>query len=319
LFTHFTSAKNPAFPKDTKEQIAEFQKWIKAFQNAGLKPIVHAAATAGSMVYPESHFDMVRIGIGLYGLWPAKEIEAFLKDKIALKPVLTWKTIVSELKKIPAGGRVGYDLTETVGKNSTIAVCPIGYWHGYPRNLSSIGRVVVCGRKAKVLGRISMDMIVIDVSGIPKIKAGSEVVLLSGNYPETSAEQISHLSDTSYYEIITRLNPLIKRIYIGIEFLQRVRRIIQKLAIFLVCCIIKEVMENFSRVHSRKAVELHTSLYLCDLCCKRGRTCRFGGQPTLKQTPSKIHKILRVSVSLGVLPRVDVKKPKIGHSSRNGL
>jgi len=213
LYTHFASAKNPAFPKDTENQIVEFQKWIEAFKTAGLKPIVHAGATAGSMIYPKSHFDMVRIGIGLYGYWPAKEVEAALKDKINLKPALTWKTIISELKKVPDGGRVGYDLTETIPKNSTIAVCPVGYWHGYPRNLSSIGRVIVNSKPAKLSGRVSMDMIVIDVSKIPNLKVGNEVILLGGKHPETSAEYLGYLSDTSYYEIITRLNPLIKRIY----------------------------------------------------------------------------------------------------------
>lgn len=210
LYTHFASAKNPAFPQDTKAQIEEFKKWVEAFHQAGFRPTVHAAATAGTLLFPESHFDMVRIGIGLYGLWPAREVEAFLHDEINLKPVLTWKTIVSEVKVFKKGGRVGYDLTEALPSGAKIAICPVGYWHGYPRALSSIGRVLVNGQMAKIVGRVSMDMITIDVSKIPKMKVGDEVVLIGEGVP---AEEMAYLSDSSWYEIITRLNPLIERIY----------------------------------------------------------------------------------------------------------
>ncbi len=214
LFTHFASAKNPAFPRDTKNQIAEFKKWITAFKQAGANPIIHAAATGGAMLFPESHFDMVRIGIGLYGLWPAKEVREHLKQRIMLRPVLTWKSFITEIKKLPLGSRIGYDLTEELSEDSTVAIVPIGYWHGYPRALSSIGRVVVRGKECKVLGRVSMDMLTIDVSRVPKPKVGDEVVALGGaDSLPASATGLSHLLDASWYEVVTRLNPLIKRIY----------------------------------------------------------------------------------------------------------
>lgn len=215
LYTHFASVKNPSFPRDTKRQIANFKIWTDAFKNAGFKTINHAAATAGALLFPESHFDMVRIGIGLYGLWPAKEVEAFYAGKIFLKPALSWKTIVSEIKNIKAGSRVGYDLTEAMSRDSKIAVCPVGYWHGFPRALSSIGRVIIRGKSAKVLGRISMDMIIVDVTGISKAVVEDEAVLIGKSGSEKfSAEDFARLSDASWYEVITRLNPLIKRIYI---------------------------------------------------------------------------------------------------------
>jgi len=215
LYTHFASAKNPAFPQDTRAQIAEFRFWVAEFKKAGLNPIAHAAATSGTMLFPESHFDMVRVGIGLYGLWPAREVKAALGGKITLKPALTWKTIIGEIKKIPAAGRVGYDFTETVSKGAAIAVCPIGYWHGYPRSLSSVGRVLVKGQMSKVLGRVSMDMIAIDVTGIPKLSVEDEVILIGKKgVAEVSAEDVAYLADASWYEIIARLNPFIKRIYI---------------------------------------------------------------------------------------------------------
>ena len=215
LYTHFASAKNPAFPEHTKRQIVEFEKWRGAFKKAGLKVLSHASATAGAMLFPEAHYDMVRIGIGLYGLWPAKEVEAFYNKRRILTPALSWKSIISEIKELPSGAKIGYDSTEALSRRSKIAVCPVGYWHGYPRSLSSIGQVLVRARRAKVLGRVSMDMLTIDISDISGIKVGDEVTLIGASGKEKlSAHALADLSDSSWYEIITRLNPLIKRIYI---------------------------------------------------------------------------------------------------------
>jgi alanine racemase len=214
LFTHFSMAKNPSFPAHTNSQIEKFEKWRGAFMKAGYKPIYHASATSGTLLYPKAHFDMVRIGISLYGIWPSKESEAYMSDKISLKPVLSWKTIIAEIKKLPKGSKVGYDCTEVLKKDSIIAVCPIGYWHGYPRALSSIGKVLINGEKAKILGRVCMDIVMVDVTHIKNIKVGDEVALIgkSGTV-EISADDISTLLDGSSYELLTRINPLIKRIY----------------------------------------------------------------------------------------------------------
>lgn len=229
LFTHFAAAKNPAFPAQTQKQLAEFNEWVSLFKKAKFDPIVHAAATSGTILFPESHFDMVRIGIGLYGLWPSNETKAFAEKKdgkneksergLSLKPVLTWKTIVGEVKTLKDGGAVGYDFTETLPKNSKIAILPIGYWHGYPRALSGIGTVSVNDQTAKVVGRVSMDMIIVDVTDIKNIKIGDEVILLGSsstgdltNGP--TAENVAALIEASWYEIITRLNPLIRRFFV---------------------------------------------------------------------------------------------------------
>ena len=215
LYTHFAAAKNPAFSEHTKKQIAEFEQWRTAFKKAGFSPICHASATAGVMIFPEANFDMIRIGIGLYGLWPAKEIESYFANRLTLEPTLSWKTIISEIKELPKGAKIGYDLTETLQKKSRVAVCPIGYWHGYPRALSGIGFVLVDGQRAKILGRVSMDMISIDIAGIKKAKVGDEVVLIGKQgKEEITAAEIGNLADTSHYEIVTRLNPLMKRIYL---------------------------------------------------------------------------------------------------------
>lgn len=213
VYTHFSSAKNPSFPFSTSDQIKKFKKAIDLLELAGFKGFIkHAAATSGAIIFPQSHFDLVRVGIGLYGLWPSKETKEAFKDKIKLKPVLSWKTIIGQIKDLPRGSKIGYDMTETLSRASKVAILPIGYWHGFPRALSSIGRVIIRGQKARVLGRVSMDMIVVDVTEIKNIKIGDEVILIgkSGN-SEISADDLACLIDTTNYEIVTRINPLIKK------------------------------------------------------------------------------------------------------------
>src|SRR3989344_1168388 len=190
LYTHFAVAEDPQQLDFTKGQVSEFQKWVDSFKQAGISPMLHTSASAETIRSNEFHFDMVRVGIGMYGLWPSKEIKEYLAVRssfgsrtakqitIQLHPVLSWKTIISEIKELPSGYNIGYDLTEVLKRDSKIAVCPIGYWHGYPRSLSKIGEVMVKGKKARVLGRISMDMIVIDITDISDAKVGDEVSLI---------------------------------------------------------------------------------------------------------------------------------------------
>lgn len=211
LYTHFAAAKNPAFPRDTDRQIQKFEQAIAIVEGFGFTPIKHAAASSGTIVFPKSHYDMVRIGIGMYGLWPSKEVEAAFGDHIQLRSALAWKTIIGEIKMLKKGDRVGYDLTERIFVPTRVAICPVGYWHGYPRAFSSIGNFIVKDRRARVLGRVSMDMTIVDISSVPDAKIGDEVTILGAGI---SADDHAFLSDTSNYEVITRINPLIKRIYL---------------------------------------------------------------------------------------------------------
>ncbi|OHA26101.1 MAG: alanine racemase [Candidatus Taylorbacteria bacterium RIFCSPHIGHO2_02_FULL_46_13] len=214
VYTHFAAAKNPSFPSYTNRQLQEFSKWTEALAKEGFHPVKHAAATAGAILFPDSHLDMVRIGIGLYGLWPSREVRSYAEYRLAPKPVLSWKAMISEVKKVKKGERVGYDLTEMLERDSKLAVAPIGYWHGFPRALSSVGHVIVRGTRVHVIGRVSMDMIVIDVTDVPKAEVGDEVTLLGRDgSEEITADELGLLCDTVNYEIVTRLNPLIKRIY----------------------------------------------------------------------------------------------------------
>jgi alanine racemase len=223
VYTHFASAKDRTYPFYTQKQIKEFDFVCLKFQAHGFLPFIrHAAATGATLLYPETHYDMVRIGIGLYGFWPSREtmMQYSIEDentkprRIFLSPILSWKTIVSEIKKIPEGSFVGYDLTEKVLRPTKIAVLPVGYWHGLDRGLSSRGYVLIKNKRCKILGRVSMDMIVVDVTGID-LKVGQTATLLGKEgKEEITAYEWAEILDTSHYEIITRINPLIKRIYL---------------------------------------------------------------------------------------------------------
>ena len=216
LFTHFAAAKDPNGPDETKQQIKEFGIWIEEFKTRGFDPIVHAGATSGAILYPEAHFNMVRVGIGMYGLWSSPEVKEHAETNITLEPTLSWKTIVSEVKELPKGSKIGYDFIEEIKRDSRLAICPVGYWHGYLRALSGKAYVLVQGKRAKVVGRVSMGMIVIDVTDIGGVKVGDIVTLLGKDEQEkVSAEELAEIAGTINYEIVTGINPRIKRVFIN--------------------------------------------------------------------------------------------------------
>ncbi|MFM2358005.1 MAG: hypothetical protein RJA61_742 [Candidatus Parcubacteria bacterium] len=214
LFSHFASANEPEQILFTEIQIKRLLAWKDVLNRVGFSFILHIGATSGVLGSKHAHFDMVRVGAGLYGIWPSLQVKEKAETQISLKSVLTWKAIISEIKKIPQGERVGYGLTEELVRDSIIAIIPIGYWHGFPRSLSGKGEVLVGGVRARVLGRVSMDMIVVDVTGIPKVKVLDEVVLIGkqGN-EEVTPQEFALKVGSSAYEVVTRLNPLIKKIY----------------------------------------------------------------------------------------------------------
>lgn len=215
VYTHF-AAKDWGYPAYTIQQFSHFQGVLNQFRRAGFKNFVrHAAASDATLLFPETHLDMVRVGMALYGYWPSWVATVKHPPRLELKPVLTWKTAVSEIKEIPPDSYVGYDLTERVSHKTKIAVLPIGYWHGYDRGLSSVGEVLIRGKRAKVLGRVSMDMTVADVTHISGAKVGDEVVLIGAQGKEAiGADELALKIGTSHYEFLTRINPLIERIVV---------------------------------------------------------------------------------------------------------
>jgi alanine racemase len=216
-YSHFAAVNDITMGDFALGQYVVFQDVVAALRHAGYEQmIVHMAATGGTLQYKDAHFDMVRIGIGLYGYWPSENLKASPKGKqVSLKPVLSWKTRIVEIKHISAGEAVGYDCTKIVERNTRIAVLPVGYWHGYDRHLSNRGVVLVCGARAPVLGRISMDMIVIDVTDCTDATVGDIAVLIGtdGDQSMYASELAAHINTTAY-EVLTRLNPLMRRLVV---------------------------------------------------------------------------------------------------------
>jgi len=219
VYTHFANIEDTLDPSFAKEQLVEFKKALKVINKAGFKPsMVHCAASAGTLLYPETHFSMVRVGFGIYGWWMSLETRVSLmaqKRDIDLRPVLTWKSIVAQIKQIDVGESVGYGRSWFATRKTKIAIIPIGYSDGYDRKLSNIGRVIINGVHANVVGRVAMNMIVIDITDVKNVKLEDEVVLL-GNKDglKISADEIAKKIGTINYEVVSRINPLLPRIIV---------------------------------------------------------------------------------------------------------
>lgn len=217
LSTHYANIEDTTDSSFAMEQLATFSRVAEILKKEDLAvPLRHTACSAATILFPETRFDMVRLGISMYGLWSSKETKAVAKNKnleLDLKPVLTWKTIIAQIKNLPAGTSVGYGLTERVSRDSKIAILPIGYYDGYDRKLSSVGNVLIRGKRCKVLGRVCMNMIIVDVTDLPKVELEDEAALLGRQgKEEISAEDLAQKIGTINYEVVTRINPLISRI-----------------------------------------------------------------------------------------------------------
>jgi alanine racemase len=178
----------------------------------------HCANTAATLLLPEARFDFVRVGIGVYGLWPSKKTEQAARRagiKAMLKPALTWKTLVAQVKEVKKGALVGYGCTFEMPRAGRIAILPIGYYDGFVRLLSNRGQVLIRGKRAPVIGRVCMNMIMVDVTEIPDARLEDEAVLIGKQGKEMiTAEAIGLWSRTINYEVTTRINDRIPRIVI---------------------------------------------------------------------------------------------------------
>ncbi len=218
--THFANIEDTRDHSYAEGQLEKFKEAIKIFEDAGIKiPIKHTACSAATILFPETYFNLVRVGISLYGHWSSGEtlVSAESKNrKIDLKPCLTWKTKIAQIKTLKAGTPVSYGLTEKVSQDTKIAILPIGYWDGYDRGLSSVGNVLIKGRRCKILGRVCMNICIVDVSHVDDLQIEDEAVLLGKQGDEEiTAEEIAARINTINYEVITRINPEIERIYTG--------------------------------------------------------------------------------------------------------
>ena len=221
ISTHFADIEDTTDHGYAESQMARFTEGVERVATAGTRPTVrHTACSAAAILFPRTHFDMARVGIGLYGLWPSRETLVSARERglsgFALSPVMTWKALLAQVKDVPAGGYVGYGRTWRAQRRTRIAVIPVGYFEGYSRALSSRAHVLVRGRRAPVLGRVCMNMFMVDVTDVPGAAAGDVAVLLGRDGEETvSAEALAGWAGTIHYEITTRVNPLLPRVAMG--------------------------------------------------------------------------------------------------------
>lgn len=215
--THFANIEDTTEHSYGEKQLAIFSSFAEKAKKAHPEMILHTACSAAALLFPETHFDMVRVGIAAYGLWPSKEtmMTALMagKNPHPLEPVLSWKAKIAQVKPVFVGDRVGYGCAHLVTRDGLVAIIPVGYYEGYPRNLSGRASVLIGGKRCPVVGRICMNMMMADVSHISGVKAQDEVVLIGKQGDEwIKAEELASLSGTINYDIVTGINPLLKRI-----------------------------------------------------------------------------------------------------------
>jgi len=220
LSSHFANIEDTTKHDYPRRQLAAFRTAVRELEAGGPRiPIKHMSCTASTVLFPEPGFNLARVGIGLYGLWPSKEtyLSCLLdrKELLSLEPVLSWKARIAQVKKVPAGADIGYGGTYRTTRPTVLAVVPVGYYDGYDRGLTNAAHVLVKGRRAPVRGRVAMDFFMADVTDVPGVGLEDEVTLLGADGRERiTAEDLAALAGTISYEILARINPLIPRIVV---------------------------------------------------------------------------------------------------------
>jgi alanine racemase len=211
VFTHFATADSHD-PQFTKEQFSRFIKILDELVAAGIQiPLRHAANSAGIFYHPETHLDLVRPGISIYGLSPADDIPI----PVDLTPVLSLKSRIARIRTCPAGTSFGYGRTYVARQPVKVALVPVGYGDGYHRILSNRGAVLIGGQRAPIIGRVSMDQITVDVTHIDGIQEHEEVVLIGRQGAEhITAEEVAGWAGTINYEVVTSLLARVPRVYV---------------------------------------------------------------------------------------------------------
>jgi len=217
LFSHLADSENPN-QTFTNQQINIFEKLIFKLEEQNINiPLKHMACSAATILNKRSWFNLVRIGISLYGLYSIENGLEKIRRKypwFSLKPALSWHTKVIQVKDLPAGTNIGYGLTYKAKCQTKIAVLPIGYWEGYDRKLSNQADVLIHGRRVPVRGRVCMNITMVDITDIPNVRVGDRVTLIGRDgKEEITTDKLAKKISTINYEIVTRINPLLKRVY----------------------------------------------------------------------------------------------------------
>ena len=216
LLSHFANA-DLADAEHTTKQIQRFRDALKQVRSHGFNPSFrHLSNSAGVLDRPEVRdgleLNLVRPGIMMYGLSPA----AWLKDRVQLRPVLSWKTAVTHVKRVEQGTPISYGSTWVAQRESVIATLPVGYADGFSRDYSNTGEVLIRGQRAKIAGRVCMDMTLIDVTDVPGVEVGDEVALIGQQGNERiTADDLARLSQTIHYEVLCAVGARVPRITSG--------------------------------------------------------------------------------------------------------
>ncbi len=221
LYSHFANIEDTTDHSFALKQLNIFKNLVETLQKEknDSQLLKHFSCSAASLLFPETYFDIVRVGISAYGFWPSKETYiSYIEqngERINLKPVLRWCTQVAQVKQRRKGETIGYGLTYRTFSDARIAVIPVGYYDGYDRRFSNVANILVNGVKAPVRGRVCMNMFMAEVTHIPGVKEGDRAILIGREGEEgIDADYLAGLAGTINYEIISRINPLIPRIIV---------------------------------------------------------------------------------------------------------
>jgi alanine racemase len=222
LATHFANIEDTLEHEFARTQLDRFHRAVEQATKlvGGSLPYVHAACSAAALLFRETDFSMARVGISMYGHWPSRETKLSWilerpRDGIQLRPVLSWRAVVGQLQQVTKGESVGYGRTWTALRDTRLAVIPVGYADGYPRVLGNRSRVGVRGRAAPVVGRVCMNIFMVDVTDIPDVTVGDEVTLIgSDGAVSMTVEELAGLCDTINYEFLARLSASIPRVVV---------------------------------------------------------------------------------------------------------
>lgn len=213
VFSHFATA-DEADLTEAQAQAERFDRFLALLLDRGVEPkIRHMDNSAGTMNF-ENHYDMVRAGIVLYGLYPSDQVDRAL---LPLQPAMTWETAVSHVKVLEPNCSISYGGTFVTERKTTVATIPVGYADGYRRSLSGSFYVLIHGRKAPILGRVCMDQMMVDVTDIPNVAVGDRVVLMGTDGTETiTAEALSAAAGSFPYEQVCSIGHRVARVYSGL-------------------------------------------------------------------------------------------------------
>lgn len=220
LGSHFADVEDTEDHAFARHQLESLGEARRRLAEAGMRPrFCHCASSAAALLIPESHQSLVRVGMAAYGLWPSPRTEAFAARRdgdVRLRPALSWRARVAQVKSVPAGASVGYGRSYRVSPAGPqrLAVLPVGYFEGFDRKRSNCGHVLIRGRPAPVRGRVCMNMSMVAVDGIEDSAVGDVATLIGeDDQARITAQQAAQWAGTIHYELVARIHPGVPRLY----------------------------------------------------------------------------------------------------------